>query len=520
MVDLLLPDVRVAKISPQIMDNTGRFSSPLSGTARSVARPGDRWSFQLDYQNLQGLDRARLESFIAGMRGAANRAMYSPGDYVQRGSFPSGELLLNNNFVNGTTHWGTSGSPVSLSVADRTLYVTLTGSGAFPQAIQNVTGAQYAPYVARALVTPARPLTIVVQFQDGFNSANSPSGNGSSQFLTASGVSETTTPGIIVFLNYNPSGIMAGDYFTCPWTSISRCMLVDNGANLLPWSDDFTNGAWGKTRSSTSLSGTTAPDGTFTADSLVEDTSTNTHYVSQPITVTSSSQDICFTVCANSATRNWLALEMIENTVGTGVVVYFNTATGAIGSNGTGANWSNLRSFIRNVGNGWYQMTIVARKTNAATSVSAFILLASADNTQSYTGTGTSGLQIWRATVSLSSVPVRLVQSAASAVTATAQTGSSLYVKGLPVSTNGLLLSGDWFEVNKELKRATVALNSDASGLGYLQFSPPLRNSPNDNDPVIVNMPMGRFTLKNPANGWAATPLYFASSSLVLEEAP
>jgi hypothetical protein len=57
------------------------------------------------------------------------------------------------------------------------------------------------------------------------------------------------------------------------------------------------------------------------------------------------------------------------------------------------------------------------------------------------------------------------------------------------------LRSGDWFEINGELKQCTTSLDSDAAGLGYLQFTPGIATSPADNDPVIINCPMGRFML-------------------------
>jgi hypothetical protein len=68
-----------------------------------------------------------------------------------------------------------------------------------------------------------------------------------------------------------------------------------------------------------------------------------------------------------------------------------------------------------------------------------------------------------------------------------------MYTKGWPVSTSGLLLSGDWFEINGELKQLTAPVNSDGLGLAYLQFRPGLAASPADSDPVIVYQPFGRF---------------------------
>jgi hypothetical protein len=62
-----------------------------------------------------------------------------------------------------------------------------------------------------------------------------------------------------------------------------------------------------------------------------------------------------------------------------------------------------------------------------------------------------------------------------------------------------LLEVNDWFSFNGELKQATARLNSDAAGLGYLQFRPAIGESPADNDPVEILEPWGRFRLMNGA---------------------
>lgn len=83
-------------------------------------------------------------------------------------------------------------------------------------------------------------------------------------------------------------------------------------------------------------------------------------------------------------------------------------------------------------------------------------------------------------------------------VNGASQTGSGLNVKNLPTSTNGLLLPGDLVSIYTtqwELKRVTQSLNSDGSGLGYLQFESRLRASPADNAPVAIFQPSAKFIL-------------------------
>lgn len=83
-------------------------------------------------------------------------------------------------------------------------------------------------------------------------------------------------------------------------------------------------------------------------------------------------------------------------------------------------------------------------------------------------------------------------------VNGASQTGNALNVKNLPTSTNGLLVRGDIVAVYTtqwELKRVTAALNSDGSGLGYLQFESDLRASPADSAPIAVHRPQAKFVL-------------------------
>jgi hypothetical protein len=98
------------------------------------------------------------------------------------------------------------------------------------------------------------------------------------------------------------------------------------------------------------------------------------------------------------------------------------------------------------------------------------------------------------------------------------QTGASLAVDGLPVSSAGLLRAGDWIEVNGELKRLVADLNTDAAGAGTMLIEPPLRNSPADNVPVVVRTPMGRFLLSDESVGWSTSPGTFSTIELSLIE--
>lgn len=455
---------------------------------------------------VRGEEKAQLLSILKQTRGRYN-ALRTKVHFDRRGSGFGAELLTNNTFSNGTTGWNAdSPSGYTNTVSDRIYRATRIGSSSSQRLIRNastVSCTQFAPHVQRVFVSsglnPQSNLALGLGSSAGGAEYGSSSSGGTGHRSLMVVPSSTTISARVV--DASTSGFLAGDYYDISWISVTACPIVDNGLNSLLQSDEFDT-TWTSLRASVDdqTAGTTAPDGTSTADSIIEDSTNNTHLVTQDVTVSSAAADYAFSVALKAGARSFAIVQIVENTGSSGVHQVFNLSTGAVGSTGsTGTNWNNRRTFITSLGDGWYKCTVVARKTNAATSLAARIFLSTADSSgaETYTGDGTSNIYAWRATLVQSSVPTRLVQTTTTASTGTAQTGNALYLKGLTASTNGLLLPGDWLEINGELKQCAAPLNSDASGLGYLQFEPPLIRSPSNDDPIIVIDPMGKFLVSN-----------------------
>jgi hypothetical protein len=155
--------------------------------------------------------------------------------------------------------------------------------------------------------------------------------------------------------------------------------------NLLLRSEEFDNASWTKTRASIVANQIIAPDGTLTADKLVENTDNNTHTLSQSATLTAVSNTISF--YAKAGERSWVSV--LNNTI-SNASAHFNLSSGVVGTVGSAATAS-----IVSVGNGWYRCSMVF--TGFAGSNQLLIRLGSADNTPSYTGDGYSGIYIWGA---------------------------------------------------------------------------------------------------------------------------
>lgn len=525
MADLLFPPH--ACISAQRVDvvsNTASARSIFTGAIRTVDRGGDRFRWSITRSNASDRDgyaeRAILKAFLAQARGQANRVWFSDPAYVQRGSFPSQELLSNNTFTNGTTGWS-SASSNSISVSDRILRSTrvdgvTTGRWRYANSISV---SPYAPYAFRVFAMAGRG---AMGWAPRFGSTADTSDvafvptSVTGGLLTATGVPWGSA--IYASCVDAVSGRNPGDFMLFPFSSLARCALIDNGPNILLRSDELDNASWTKTQTTVTANATTAPDGASTADSIIEDSGDGSHFVGQTVTTASDVGDFAFSCALKAGARSWARLHVDDTTHA--VYAYFNLATGAIGATGSqGANFINQRSYITALGDGWYHCTIVGRKTSASTSVRARVYITSANNTPTHAGDGTSNIYAWRATLARSSVPTRLVQTTTSASTGTSQTGNALYVKGLPASTNGLLLPGDRVQIGNQLCEVVAPLNSDAAGLGYLQLAWPLRTPPADNAPVIINNPMARCILTSNEGGWSDTPGGFSEFDFQLEEA-
>lgn len=437
-------------------------------------------------------EKAHLLAMLRGGRGNYN-AIRTKIHFPLRGSFPSSELLSNGTFANGTTGY-TSSTGSSLSIADRMLRISVTANaGGYtvgPSAAATVV--QYAPLVLRAFKADGRGAFATCGLRLGSSALAAQYGESilTSQGLITSTFTPPATSAYFGFANYE-TALFPGDFFYTNYLSMSRCALVDNGPVDLNTYAAFSSASWTKTGGSITSDGTTNYAGQALADIFVENGATSDHNLSQASTVSSSAHDRVAWCTVKASGRNFAYVQMTH--AAGAAWSFFNLSTGAVASGSTSTDWANRRAFIVDLGNGWYHCALVARKTGTQTSVTTWVGAASADGTTSYTGSSGNALALMSAGTAASSVPVRHNPLSSATPAGNAQSGAALYVKGLPASTNGLLLPDDIFEINGEIKTCTSALNSDAAGLGYLQFEPPVVRSPADNDPIIITDPMGKF---------------------------
>ena len=161
--------------------------------------------------------------------------------------------------------------------------------------------------------------------------------------------------------------------------------------NLLTFTEQFDNAAWTKTNTTVTADNTTAPDGTLTADRIVENSSAGTHNIIQSATPTVvNGAPYVLTVRVKPNTRNIVYVQ--SEAAGTGFGGAFVTLTGA----GTVSNYFNGLSSgvsVSALPDGWYLITL--QYTATTTSGRIVVGMAATAGTQSYTGDGTSSLWFW-----------------------------------------------------------------------------------------------------------------------------
>jgi hypothetical protein len=161
--------------------------------------------------------------------------------------------------------------------------------------------------------------------------------------------------------------------------------------NLLTFSEQVDNSAWSKTASTVTANITTAPDGTITADKLVENTATSQHLITQSFPASSGVTNT-LSVFAKS-TERFLTLVFSPNATynGTGAGAFFNLSTGVVNT-----TFGTVTASITPVGDGWFRCSIAAAPTATGTA-NANIGLSASGTAQSYLGDGTSGIFLWGA---------------------------------------------------------------------------------------------------------------------------
>lgn len=418
---------------------------------RSALQPALRSAFSA---YLRGPFQAAYSFFVGSLFGntAAKGAWYQPSDRAtlnqlstgttpvtavedviglildkRLGLVPGPELVTNGTFDTATTGWTASNS--TLSIVSAALRITISANGAAyaTRTITCVVGKSYqaSMQVVADAVTGIMSLSIGTSAggtQTSTVSIAAGAGTISLIFIataTTQHVSATAAAGALAAETFDVDNItvklLDGNH-KLQATAGNRPVLSAR-LNLLTYSEEFNNAAWTKTRATITANATVAPDGTTTADTLVEDTTvSNTHIVLGTSTGVAPSVTSVFSIFVKAATRSSILMSLHDNAATVDAVsaaydLVAGTVSIAAASVGLG---SGAVASISGIGGGWFKCVLSGKPSTGGTTTQARISLRNAPTgSTAYTGDGTSGLFIWGAHLNIGSVADRYQRIAA-----------------------------------------------------------------------------------------------------------
>lgn len=213
-------------------------------------------------------------------------------------------------------------------------------------------------------------------------------------------------------------------------------LIEEQRTNLLLRSQEWDNASWTKDNSSITANAIAAPDGTTTADLLVESATTAVHGFNQ---TSSSNSTLAHTASlfVKAKERSILRIDLTD--AATNFIRAYFTLSGAgstsnLSNNGTASGGS---SKITALANGWYRVEVSGIPATANTgAVRLTCRMETALGGTGYTGDGSSGMYVWGAQLELWASNATLPMFASSYIATTSATVTRTPDSALITSAN------------------------------------------------------------------------------------
>jgi hypothetical protein len=269
--------------------------------------------------------------------------------------------------------------------------------------------------------------------------------------------------------------------------------------NLVLRSEEFDNASWTKNNlqafgSGSIANATIAPNGTLTADKIVENTATSQHMVFQS-TTPEAGKAYVLSFYAKAAERTFVTAAFSGGGLSTDCRFGVNLNTGEIVSGSTAG--SPELTQVTPIGDGWYRLALI-KTMPSASGLQPRILMSTNGTAQSYLGDGTSGLFVWGAQLEQAStvgdyVPTTSAINSAPRFDHNPTTGESLGLLVEEARTNLVPTS----EALANITGASITNNTTTAPDGLVTA-----------DTLIEDTSTGGHSVNTASNTWAGNTSY------------
>lgn len=403
------------------------------------------------------------------------------------------ELVINGTFDVGTTGWTSPNATISVE-AGRLKITNVTTSPAIISTPATVTAGKTYAISYTAEINDSSAVTDAIRVQTESSSIFLPNILPVNGLTTRSGLVQATVSGTVIqIVVYGAADTIAyidnisvkelPGYHATQATSTARPILarhpIGGRRNLLTYTEDFSNSVWLKNGTVTVSSNIiTAPDGTITADKLIEGTTNIANRISTTISKAASSITYTLSGYVKPNGRNWVQLRLANAATTTSAIVYFNIGTGQKGVVTTATSWTIVDFNLVASGGGWYRVYLTAT-SDTDTSVFSSFAATTGDGVLTYTGDGVSGIYIWGAQLEVSNAPTTYQKVTSTYDVTEAGVNDAYYLKFDGVDDSLVTPSIDFSGTDKMSVFAGVRKLSDALAGSVVELGAGVFNSAN-----------------------------------------
>ena len=196
-------------------------------------------------------------------------------------------------------------------------------------------------------------------------------------------------------------------------------LIEESRVNYVQQSADLAT-SWIVSGSTIQTNQITSPDGTLTADRIIESAVSGVHLTLWNVATPVSNQNFTLSCYFKPNSRTRVRLSLTNGTTGVDFnLANFDLSAGTVISTSNGGNGTGVTASITNVGNGWYRCVVSGQPSTLPNAVRADIYLLNNSNVASYLGDGVSNLYAWGAQLEIGAFPTSLIPTAGSQVTRT-----------------------------------------------------------------------------------------------------